>query len=85
MQPTPQLAEKISKKINQLMRKHQPKTQRELSESIGIPTAVLNRAINGTSTPAVEAIVKIAKYYGISTDELLGVDKKRPRRHKDSA
>jgi len=82
MQPTPDIAATISRKLGDLMGRSEPLSQRALAAEIGIPTMVLNRAINGTGTPTAEAIIKIARYYGISTDELLGVPPNRSVRRQ---
>lgn len=80
MQPTPQLAETISNKLAELRNCETGVPQRELAEKIGIPTMVLNRAINGTSTPTADAIVKIAKFYSVTVDWILGVEGAPKRR-----
>jgi len=81
MQATPELAKKISGKLQQLLASHKPMNQRDLAIAIGVPTMVLNRAIRGESTPTAEALVKIAQYFRITTDELLGLPPgKHPRR-----
>lgn len=82
MQATPDIADRISAKLRKLMDARPPISQKSLAGEIGIPTMVLNRAINGTATPTAEAIIKIAVYYGITTDELLGV--RQPRRRKSA-
>jgi hypothetical protein len=73
MSPTPNLALTISRKLKSLLVSHKPMNQRDLAFAIGIPTMVLNRALRGESTPAADAIIKIAAYFKITTDELLGV------------
>jgi plasmid maintenance system antidote protein VapI len=73
MQSTPVLATKISKKLKELLAGHPQISQRDLALKIGIPTMVLNRAVRGESTPNADAIVRIAKYFRVTTDEILGV------------
>jgi len=81
MQSTPDVASQISQKLRSLVAVHKPMNQRDLAAAIGIPTMVLNRAIRGESTPTADAIIKIARYFNITTDELLGVrPPTRPKR-----
>ena len=75
VQPTPHLAKVISKNLQRLIAQHEPMSQRDLAAEIGIPTMVLNRAINGESTPCVAAIINMARYYDVTTDSLLGQTK----------
>jgi len=81
MQATPDLAHTISDKLGSL-RKGDETPQRELAEQCGIPLAVLNRAITGTSTPSPDALVKLAVFYEVSVDWLLGLTDKKPRRKR---
>ncbi len=85
MQPTPRLSDTIGKNLRRLISQYEPMSQRELAAEIGIPTMVLNRAINGASTPAADAIINIAGYYGITTDALLGLTNGRRNTRKLAA
>ena len=80
MQATPDIAGRISGKLRKLIASGPAMSQKRLAAEIGIPTMVLNRAIHGTATPAADAIIKIALYYEISTDELLGVSRRNRRK-----
>ena len=75
VQPTPQLAKVISKNLRQLISQHEPMSQRDLAAEIGISTMVLNQTMRGVATPCVAAIIDMARYYGVSTDWLLGQTK----------
>ncbi|MDR3543247.1 MAG: helix-turn-helix transcriptional regulator [Desulfosporosinus sp.] len=46
--------------------------QKEAAESFGISNVVLNRYENDERTPDVETLGKLAEFYGVTTDYLLG-------------
>lgn len=48
-------------------------TQADIAKGIGISTGALSKYLNGLMFPKAEIINKIAKYFGVSTDYLLGV------------
>lgn len=48
-------------------------TQEQLACALGVPTLWINKYETGKTQPSVEIIVKIAKYFGVTTDYLLGV------------
>lgn len=73
MQATPDLANVISTKLQSLMETRDQISQRELAKAMDVNFMTLNRVIRGEGTPTVEICIKIANYYGISTDELLGL------------
>lgn len=62
----------ISKKLRQL-REDREKTQREVAEALGIKEQVYQRYEYGTREPKIDIIRKLAKYYNISTDEILEI------------
>lgn len=62
----------ISKKLRQL-REDREKTQREVSEVLGIKEQVYQRYEYGTREPKIDIIRKLAKYYDISADEILEI------------
>ena len=84
MQKTEHLSEVISDKLRQL-REGDDRTQRELAADCDIPLAVLNRALTGVSTPSPDALVKLAVFYEVSVDWLLGLTDKKPRRKRQHA
>ncbi len=47
-------------------------SQRELSERIGIKTTTLFNYETGLCSPSLDMLIKLADFYNISTDELLG-------------
>ena len=46
--------------------------QRELAEMIGISLRAYQRYESGDREPGIPALIKLADFYGISIDELLG-------------
>lgn len=84
MQKTEHLTKKVSQRLNAL-RAGDDSTQRQLAESIGIPLAVLNRTITAKGTPSPDALVKMAQFYGVSVDWLLGLSDSKPRRKRQAA
>lgn len=72
MQATPQLSSVISERLG-VLRTGDARSQKEIAEEMGVPLMVLNRAIRGESTPAADALIKIAAFYGVTIDWLLGV------------
>lgn len=47
-------------------------TQRQLAKETGINQANISRWENGEVLPNIEVCVKLAEFYGISVDELIG-------------
>lgn len=47
-------------------------TQQQLSEAIGFSQGNISDWKSGRSSPSVEALVKIAEYFNVSVDYLLG-------------
>lgn len=81
----PETSTVISDRLHSLLDSHDKMPQRVLAEKIGIPTMVLNRTINNTACPNADAIVKMARYFGVSTDYLLGLEKKSRGKRRASA
>ncbi|TSK07939.1 MAG: helix-turn-helix transcriptional regulator [Geobacter sp.] len=52
-------------------------TQKQIEEKTGIPQTMISRYTRGKSC-TVENLVKIAKAFDVSTDEVLGLDQQRP-------
>ncbi len=46
----------------------------KLSDAIGIPRTSISNWINGRRTVQIDALVKIAVYFGVTTDYLLGLE-----------
>lgn len=64
---------KIGNKIKELLEKTKH-TPLELAGSLGLSAHEAERWIAGTSLPPPEALPRIARWFGIATDELLGVN-----------
>lgn len=50
------------------------KTQRDVARDLGISAPTLSQYASGTRLPAPDTIIKIADYFGVSTDYLLEHD-----------
>lgn len=57
------------------MRDSRGMTDYQVSKETGIPTSVMSSWKNGKYTPKVDRLVKIAKLFNVSMDELLGITK----------
>ncbi|MBD5636503.1 MAG: helix-turn-helix transcriptional regulator [Clostridia bacterium] len=63
---------KFSERLKEL-RKEKGITQEKLAEETGLTQGALTRYENGLRSPAVYAIITLAKYFNVTTDYLLGV------------
>ena len=79
MAPSPELAAVVASRLK-VLREGDNLSQRDLAEACGVTLSVLNRAILGSSTPAPDALLKIANHYSVSLDWLLGRVDGRPKR-----
>lgn len=52
-------------------------TQIELAKSIGITNVTISRYIGGERKPRIEIVVKMAEFFHVSTDYLLGLTDNR--------
>lgn len=50
------------------------KTQLEVAKDIGISNGALSNYETGYREPDLDTLCQLAKYYGVSVDELLGMD-----------
>lgn len=83
MQPTPEIATIVGERMAELLSETPPRNQRDLASLVGVPLGVMNRAINGAATPSPAALRKLAIYFGVTTDWLLGMpDAPKRRRPK---
>ena len=53
------------------------RSQKEIAKNIDISDAALGTYENGTRVPSAEVIFKLAKYYNVSSDYLLGLRKEK--------
>lgn len=55
------------------LRKSRNLTQKELGAKIGLSKAVISKYENGMGYPTYDVLIRIAYYFGVTTDYLLGV------------
>lgn len=49
-------------------------TQQELADGIGITAPAVNHYVNGRREPDIATLIKLADYFGVSVDYLIGRD-----------
>lgn len=49
-------------------------TQKQLAEDLGVPYQRISYLENGHRDPKAEDLIKLADYFGVTTDYLLGRD-----------
>ena len=59
------------------LRMTQNLTQKELGLKVGISKAVVSKYENGLGYPSFDVLIRIADYFSVTTDYLLGVDKSK--------
>ena len=64
-------AKVIGRRINTLLAEQDIK-QLELAETLGIVSSTVSCFVSGTRMPNTEQLVKIADFFNVSTDYLLG-------------
>lgn len=62
----------FSEKLNDLMQEKNIK-QKQLASELNITQQSISRYVNSEREPDYETLVKIAKYFDVSTDYLLGL------------
>ena len=55
------------------LRKSRNLTQKEMGAKIGLSKAVVSKYENGIGYPTYDVLIRIAQYFGVTTDYLLGV------------
>ena len=55
------------------LRKGRSMTQSELGGKIGLSKAVISKYETGLGYPSFDVLIRIAKFFGVTTDYLLGV------------
>lgn len=69
----------LNEKLKQLrINKHA--TQKEVAEYCGVATTSIQRFEYGTNKPSIENIIKLAEFFNVSSDYLLGISD-NPTRH----
>ena len=57
------------------LRKGRGITQGALGAQVGLSKAVVSKYENGIGEPSLDTLIRIASYFGVTTDYLLGVDR----------
>lgn len=57
------------------LRKRRGMTQNELGAKVGLSKAVVSKYENGMGYPSFDVLVRIAQFFDVTTDYLLGVTK----------
>ena len=70
------MSNEIGKRISKLLNEKDIK-QKELAARVGVSETVISRYIAGSRTPKTEILVNIARELNVSTDYLLGLEKKK--------
>lgn len=69
-----QFRKTVGERINTLLAE-QERSQKELAEVLSVRPNVISYFCKGTRTPNTEQIYQIAKFFGVSSDYLLGLSK----------
>ena len=56
------------------LRKRNDLTQEQLAERLGVSFQTISKWENGASAPDITMLPALAHFFGVTTDELLGVD-----------
>ena len=73
---------KIAEKLAEL-RKAKGVTQEEVAQSLSVSIKTVSKWENGVSTPDLFMLMALSKYYGVSTDTLLGLSEKKTQSTKE--
>lgn len=58
------------------LRKNSGLTQKELGERVGLSKAVVSKYENGMGYPTFDTLIRIAKFFCVTTDYMLGMESK---------
>ena len=73
---------KIAEKLVKL-RTSKRVTQEDVAHSLSVSNKTISKWENGTSTPDLHMVVELSKYYGVTTDTLLGLATERKQTTKE--
>ena len=73
---------KIAEKLVEL-RTSKGVTQEEMAKSLSVSNKTISKWENGVSTPDIPMVVELAKYYGVTSDTLLGLSKDKKQSTKE--
>ena len=60
-----------TKNIIYYLRMQQGRTQREVAKETGLTENIVSKIENGNTTTLIGSLVALAKYYGITVDDIL--------------
>ena len=60
-------------KLSDLISDEKPKTYQDIADETGVPKASISKYINDNGEAGINSLVKIARYFNVSTDYLLGL------------
>ena len=66
------MANELIKTRLRMLRAQKGVNQDAVTEACGLSRVALTRYENGTRVPRIDAVAKLAQYYGVSTDFILG-------------
>lgn len=66
-----------------ILRKKQKISQKDFAKILGVSNVVLSRYENGERKPDYDILIKIAEYFDVSVDYLLGKSDIKNMEHKD--
>ena len=58
-------------------------TQEDVAQSLSVSNKTVSKWENGASTPDLTMVVELAKYYGVTTDTLLGLSEDKKQRTEE--
>ncbi len=73
---------KIAEKLVEL-RTSKGVTQEDVAQSLSVSNKTISKWENGASTPDLPMVVELAKYYGVTTDTLLGLSEDKKQSTKE--
>ena len=75
---------KIAEKLVEL-RTLKGVTQEDVAQSLSVSNKTVSKWENGASSPDLPMVIELAKYYGVTTDTLLGLSEDEKRSTKEEA
>ena len=65
------------------LRKRDRRTQEEVSKAVGISRSMINNYERNARNPSYKVLTRLADYFGVTTDYLLGTDDTPPEKDPD--
>ena len=63
---------KLPERLKRLM-EHKNRKKQGLADMLGVTRQVVRQYLNGTTIPPTEKVVKMAQYFGVTTDYIVGL------------